>query len=702
MIDQHREAFKEEALELLGELETSLLELEDSPDDMELISRVFRAMHTIKGSGAMFGFTAISKFTHEIETVYDLVRNGTIQVTRTLVDQTLKARDQILLMLQAEDEDDGDEAQQRTEIIAAIKELATVSAAGETAGIAVDPAAEPKRVSLSPATYRIRFKPFRDIFLTGTDPSNLLAELMELGNCKTVAHLEEIPDLDSIEPEKCYVYWDILLTTDKGMNAIKDVFIFVEEDCDLKISVIDDHSSADDDSAYKKLGEILVERGDISVEDMTGILSQQKRFGEILLEKGLVNPSQIQSALVEQEHVREALQKRQNADTASSVRVPSDKLDKLVDLVGELVTVQAHLSQMSATRMDQQMTGIAEEVERLTNELRDTALNIRMMPIGTTFSKFKRLVRDLSAELGKEIEMVTEGADTELDKTVIERLNDPLVHLIRNSIDHGIEHPDVRREKGKPSQGTVLLTAVHSGDSVLVTIRDDGAGLNREAIRSKAIERGLLPAGADPPDKELFSLIFAPGFSTAKKVTGVSGRGVGMDVVKRAIDSLRGSIDISSTVGQGTTITIKLPLTLAIIESLLVKIGGEGFVLPLSLVEECVELTRAEAARTNGQHLVNIRGAIIPYIPLRERFSLHGEPPDIEQVVITNLGGNRIGFVVDAVVGEHQTVIKTLGRAYRNVLGISGATILGDGSVALILDIPQLVQEAEIEESQRQ
>jgi two-component system chemotaxis sensor kinase CheA len=701
MTDQHREAFKEEALELLGELETSLLELEESPGDMDLISRVFRAMHTIKGSGAMFGFITISKFTHEVETVYDLVRNGTMKVTRNLVDQTLKARDQILLLLDAGEEEDPGEAQERAEIIAAFKKMANISEAAANSGSASAPDSTAARPSESPATFRIRFKPFRDIFLTGTDPCNLLTELQELGNCRIVAHLDEIPALSALEPEKCYVYWDILLTTDRGMNAIRDVFIFIEEDCELKISVIDDQGDANDDSTYKKLGEILVERGDLSADDMKGILSQQKRFGEILLEKGLVNPSQIQSALAEQEHVREVLQKRQNADTASSVRVPSDKLDKLVDLVGELVTVQAHLSQMSATRMDQQMTTIAEEVERLTNELRDTALNIRMMPIGTTFSKFKRLVRDLSAELGKEIEMVTEGADTELDKTVIERLNDPLVHLIRNSIDHGIEQPEIRREKGKPAQGTVLLTAVHSGDSVLVTIQDDGAGLNREAIRNKAVERGLLPAGADPTDKELFSLIFAPGFSTAKKVTGVSGRGVGMDVVKRAIDSLRGSIDMTSKIGQGTTISIKLPLTLAIIESLLVKIAGEGFVLPLSLVEECVELTREDVARTNGQHLVNIRGAIIPYIPLRERFALRGEPPEIEQIVITNLGGNRIGFVVDAVVGEHQTVIKTLGRAYRNVQGISGATILGDGSVALILDIPQLVQEAEREETRR-
>ncbi len=695
MIDQHKEAFKEEALELLTELETSLLELEEAPEDIELISRVFRAMHTIKGSGAMFGFSRISKFTHEVETVFDLVRNGAIPVTKELVDLTLKARDQILLLLNATEEAADADEENRKDIITAFRNLASISESGnQDNSVPPGDTALVRSTCQENMTYRIRFKPSEEIFLTGTNPAVLLDELTQLGSCKIIAHLDKIPDIHEIDPEKCYVYWDILLTTDKGIDAIEDVFIFVKDDSNLKISAIGTLGDTEEDPSYKKLGEILVERGDITVEAMQEILSSQKRFGEILLDKGLVNTSQIHSALVEQQHVREVLQKKQNADTTNSVRVPSEKLDKLIDLVGELVTVQAHLSQISASRMDQQLSIIAEEVERLTVELRDNALNIRMLPIGTTFSKFKRLVRDLSAELGKEIEMVTEGADTELDKNVIEKLGDPLVHLIRNSIDHGIEDPQVRKVKGKPNQGTIFLKAEHSGDSVLVTIKDDGAGLNREAIRDKAIERGLLLSGTELPDKELFSLIFAPGFSTAKKVTGVSGRGVGMDVVKKAIDSLRGSIEMSSTHGSGTTIQIRLPLTLAIIESLLVKIDGEGFVIPLSLVEECIELSREDRRKNNGRHLVNVRDKIVPYIPLREQFELKGEQPDIEQVVITNIGGNRIGFVVDAVVGEHQTVIKTLGRAYKHAQGVSGATILGDGSVALILDIPQLTEEA--------
>jgi len=293
--------------------------------------------------------------------------------------------------------------------------------------------------------------------------------------------------------------------------------------------------------------------------------------------------------------------------------------------------------------------------------------------------------------------MTTDGAETELDKTVIEKLNDPLVHLIRNSIDHGVETPETRLAAGKPRFGTVHLSAVHSGDSVLITIKDDGAGLDKEAIRAKAMERGIISAAAELSEKELFALIFAPGFSTAKKVSSISGRGVGMDVVKRAIDALRGSIEIASVRGEGTRIMVRIPLTLAIIESLLVRIGKDFFMLPLSLVDECVELTRKDVALSHGRNLANVRDRLVPYIPLRERFLIPGEPPDIEQIVITEVNGVRVGFVVDQVIGEHQTVIKSLGRAYKNVEGISGATILGDGSVALILDVPQLVQSVEAE-----
>lgn len=692
------DTYREEATELLAELETSLLELEETPDDIDLIGRVFRAMHTIKGSGAMFGFDAIAKFTHEVETVFDLVRNGKITVTKTLLNLTLRARDHISALLASSNQNEDVDPVESEAIIAGLKLLVPALEPVEVVRTATQQEAPLHDTAEGDQkTWRIRFKPIPEIFLSGTNPLNLINELRTLGTCHVVAHTEQVPHLLDINPEHCYLYWDIILTTSGGVDAIKDVFIFCEDDCDLRIDLVDD-GTAGEDLSYKKLGDILVERGDMSPVEMNKVLSLQKRFGELAVAVGAISPEKVQSALVEQQQVKAVRQERASQDAASSIRVPAEKLDQLVNLVGELVTVQAHLSQTAALHGNSDFASIAEEVERLTEELRDTALNIRMLPIGSTFSKFKRLVRDLSQELGKEIEMETEGAETELDKTVIERLNDPLVHLIRNSIDHGIEMPDVRRAAGKPEGGIVHLGAVHSGDSVLITIRDDGAGLNKERIREKAIERGLITAATELSDKELYNMIFAPGFSTAAKVTSVSGRGVGMDVVKKGIEALRGSIDITSEPGKGSTITLRIPLTLAIIESLLVKIDTSYFVLPLSCVEECVELTRADVQQAHGRNLANVRGCLVPYIPLREQFAITGNQPEIEQIVITSLGGNRVGFVVDNVIGEHQTVIKTLGRMYRDVKGVSGATILGDGTVALIMDMGVLYQIAESRE----
>ncbi len=694
--------YREEATELLSELETSLLELEENPQDNDLINRVFRAMHTIKGSGAMFGFDDIAHFTHEVETVFDQVRNGKMQVTRCLLDLTLQARDQITSMLEASAGGPPADEANGQRIISGLQELQPQVAPIKT--IPTEISTADKRNEVDKRSYRIRFKPIPEIMMGGTNPVSLLNELRELGSCEVVAHLDAVPALELLVPEHCFFYWDIVLSTTRGIEAIKDVFIFVEDDCELNISLIDDGSAPDDNLDYKKLGDILVERGDLSPVEMHKIVSMQKRFGEILVEQGIVPASKVQSALAEQQQIRQIRQERTTtpaAEAALSIRVPAERLDHLVNLVGELVTVQAHLTQIAGNRNDNEIIAVAEEVERLISELRDTTLNMRMLPIGSTFSKFKRLVRDLSAELGKEIDLETSGAETELDKTVIEKLNDPLVHLIRNSIDHGIEMPDIRKAAGKPSKGIVHLGAEHSGDSVLVTIRDDGAGLDKERIRAKAIERGLITNNTELGDKETFNLIFSPGFSTAQKVTSVSGRGVGMDVVKKAIEALRGTIDISSEQGTGSVITLKIPLTLAIIETLLVRIDHNFFVLPLSMVEECIELTRADIQAAHGRHLAHVRGELTPYINLRDEFEITANQPDIEQVVILAVGGKRIGFVVDDVVGEHQTVIKTLGRLYRDVRGISGATILGDGTVALILDPGLLVQSVALTEQEQ-
>ncbi|WP_028325297.1 chemotaxis protein CheA [Desulfatirhabdium butyrativorans] len=697
MNDNYRQAFREEANELLSELETALLALEQNPSDPELIGRVFRAMHTIKGSGAMFGFDAVAAFTHDVETAYDLIRNGKMAVTQAIIGLTLNACDEIKRLICEETGELTPETLALSQAFRQLietcpKEIPKVQAGLFDAAAAVVPSPAGTAPEI---TYRIRFKPEHGLFATGTNPILLLNELRELGKCSVFANTEDIPFIEEMEPEGCYTSWDVVLTTDRDINAIRDVFIFVEDQCELAIEVIDDGSAPEGSAEYKKLGEILVERGVLEPLELQQMLNRQQRIGTLLMDSGKVSAEHVQAALMEQEHIRDIRQKRQAAEVCGSIRVPAEKLDEMVNMVGELVTVQSRLNQLSNRMGDLILIQVAEEFERLTSGLRESTMSIRMLPIGATFNRFQRLVRDLSLELGKEIVLMTEGEETELDKTVIEKLNDPLVHLIRNSIDHGIEKPDVRRAKGKPEAGTVLLSAEHSGANVLIRISDDGAGLDAETIRAKAIEKGLLAADASLSESEIYQLIFQPGFSTAKVVTSVSGRGVGMDVVKKGIESLQGTIDITSERDRGTTITLKLPLTMAIIDGLLVRIDDTHYIMPLAAIEECVELTRKDVEEAHGKHIASIRGEIVPYIHLRQLFGHGGDSPEIEQIVTARIDGGRIGFVVDQVIGQHQTVIKSISRMYNHIEYVSGATILGDGSVALILDLPKLVRHAE-------
>ncbi len=696
MVHALRVTFREEAYELLAELESSLLELEKAPDNMEQIGRAFRAMHTIKGSGGACEFREIVAFTHELETIFDRVRSGKANATHEIINLTLQACDQIESLFDHYYKGGSVDESKTASIVASFRALAPEAGTRRKATPAS--AAEGQ---LRHITYRIRFRPGAEVFVRGTNPINLLNELRTLGTCEVVAQTDEVPYLEDINPQTCYTYWDVILTTSQGVDAIQDVFIFVQDGSELAVDIIDEEGRLEDEQSYKRLADILVERGDLTTDDLQEVLKSRKLIGEMLVEAGAVTPGHVESALVEQRHVREVRAQRQGDDATSSIRVSTDKLDNLANLVGELVTVQARLSQTALTTGITSLLSIAEEVERLTTSLRDNTMSIRMLPIGTIFSKFKRLVRDLSSELDKEIELTTSGEETELDKTVIERLSDPLIHIIRNSIDHGIELTEDRVADGKPLSGTIHLSAKHSGSHVIVQVRDDGKGLDPDVIRAKAVEKRLISSDAKLTEKELFSLILAPGFSTAKKITSLSGRGVGMDVVKRAIDSLRGNIEISSKKGSGTTITLKLPLTLAIIDGLLVRIGAESFIMPLSLVEECVELTLKDIQRANGRDLARVRGKIVPFIRLREQFRIDGESPSIEQIVIVSIDDQRTGFVVDRVIGGHQTVIKNLGSVYKDIEGVSGATILGDGTMALILDLPRLAAMAEHEKASK-
>lgn len=674
----HVEVFRQEATELLGEVQECLLIVEEHPGDQDAINRLFRAMHSIKGAGGMFGYDRITSFTHHVETALDKVREGKLAITRPLIDLVLASHDCVREML---DDEASVSAERLRSIEGSLRELV----GGGDAALAQPPVPMAKKQSTE-VVYRIRFKPDRSILRSGTDPLRLLDELAGLGPVRIVCNYSELPPLAEMNPELCYLSWDIVLTTEHSRNEIEDVFIFVQAESQLDIRLIDDAGL--NETMVPKLGEILVERGDLSSEELHKALGEVEPIGSRLVKKAAVEPHAVEAALAEQETLRNQRMGRQQDMSMATLRVNAVKLDRLVDLVGELVTAQARISRI-ATQPDapRELTNVAEELESLTSGLRDETMSIRMVPIGSILGGFRRLVRDLSRELGKDVEFVCAGEETELDKAVIERLKDPLVHILRNSIDHAIEMPAERVAAGKSHMGTIRVEALHAGAHVVIRVCDDGRGINTDAVRRKAIERGLLAADAVRTDAEIHQLIFAPGFSTAEKVTEVSGRGVGMDVVRQNIEALRGSVTLESFSGLGTTITLKLPLTLAIIDGLLVTLDCDHFILPLTTVEECLDLNHADLEKIRGRNIINLRGDAVPFVRLREKLERKSNPPQREQVVITNLEGKRTGVVVDSVIGSYQTVLKSLGPVMRKVKVVSGATILGDGSVALILDL---------------
>ncbi len=700
MENEYGQAFREEALELLAELEGKLLSLEKQPDEKATVNAIFRALHTIKGSGGMFGFDDIAAFAHELESLYDEIRNARISVSPQAVELTLRGADEIRAMLGCPSPGLDREKWDRERISLGISLLLGKKPAPES--IAVDGSGsgtEKKESAAVESTFRIRFKPARDVFRQGGDPLALLAELAGLGDCLYYAHVADVPRLDQLDPLDCHLFWDIVLTTGAGEDAVRDLFIFYEDGL-VEIALIDAAGAREFEREYKKLGDILVERGDLDSETMVEVLGTQKRFGELAVAAGAVSPENVESALLEQQHVRQAREKREQAEQASSIRVSAGKVDKLVDLVGELVTTQARLSQIAQDLENEEVLLVAEAMERLTSELRDNTMVIRMVPMAVTFTRLQRLIRDLSRDMGKEIDFVTLGGDTELDKSMIEKLNDPLVHIIRNSIDHGLESSEERIKAGKKPRGTITLAAEHAGAGVIIRVSDDGRGLDEERIRSKAVERGLISADAQLSPGQVWELIFAPGFSTAREISNVSGRGVGMDVVKKNLELLRGSISVDSRPGSGMEITLKLPLTLAIIDGLLVRVCNELFIIPLGVIEECVEMKSRRAKKSNGKRMLSVRDELVPYISLADFFSIPGKTPDIEQVIICETENQRLGIVVDKVIGELQTVIKPLSRFYKDVPGLGGASILGDGTVALILDIAQLGK-AQLEQESR-
>jgi two-component system, chemotaxis family, sensor kinase CheA len=652
--ETHSELFIEEALDLLRDVEAPLLELEENPERTDLVDTIFRAMHTIKGSSGMFGFDDIAHFTHDIETTFDAIRKGTLKVTPEIIELTLKAKDCIRELLYKNNSEsqiaERENILSRLGAISGSKQEITASSPPEL------PVEEHE--TDEKALYHITFIPDKEILLRGVQIAPLMAELATLGEISVAANISELPFVDSFDPEICYLSWEIDIISDRPLRDIRSVFIFVED--------------------YAK---IEIQKKDMNqLEEKFPVADEILKTAKTPVSNGKTLPAK---PLVE----------RRRTDS-TSIRVKNEKLDTLVNLVGEMVTLHARLVQESGKAEIGEFLVISEVLGRLTADLRDITMSVRMVPLADTFASFNRLVHDLSKSLGKKIKIETEGGETELDKNVIEELRDPLMHIIRNSADHGIELPDVRTAKGKSDTGTIRLLAEHTGANVRISISDDGAGLDRAKILAKAIENGMA-VNPDADDRTIYSLIFEPGFSTAAQATDVSGRGVGMDVVKKNMEKLRGKVDVATVPGQSATISLTIPLTLAIIDGFMTQVCGRFYIFNLSLVRECLAYD-GNAEGSDIQGMIRIRENYIPFINLRGAFGVIGEKCLFPQIVITEYEGNEIGFLVDRVIGHHQTVIKPLGRGVRNAEMFSGASILGDGSIALILDLNKIVSKAEL------
>ncbi|MDT9633139.1 chemotaxis protein CheA [Pseudomonas sp. JV449] len=654
-LDQAQQTFIVEARELLQAMEQSLLQLESEPGDQDAIGAIFRAAHTIKGSAGLFGLASIVGFTHIVEDVLDRLREGSVAVDAALIALLLKCGDHMLELVEVvanRGEVPTPAALERgealREALSAYQPMRTAVASVETAEVTDDVAVE--------VLWHISLRFGTDVFRNGMDPLSFLRYLETLGQLIQVATLtDSIPPMDSWDPESCYLGFEIDLRSMASHATLNEVFDFVRDDCEVHISAVDEAP----DSTAAIAGELVTP-----------------------LEPGLVTAAP----------QRPAASEAKTRD-GNYVRVNADKLDELINLVGELVIASAGASLLARSCNNDPLHEASSTVSGLVEEILDGALHLRMIPIGDTFNRFRRVVRDISQELGKDIELSISGAETELDKTVVEKIGDPLMHLLRNAMDHGIESADARRAAGKSAKGHLSLNAYHDSGSIVIEIADDGAGLNRERILQKAQERGLVASGAVLNDQEIYNLIFEAGFSTAEAVTNLSGRGVGMDVVKRNITLLRGTVDLDSRPGQGTVVRIRLPLTLAIINGFLVGIDQSTYVIPLDMVQECIELDEQQRQSSRDTGYLDLRGEVLPLVHLRDHFSHEGPATRRQNVVVVRYAEHKAGLVVDDLLGEFQTVIKPLGKLFGALRGISGSTILGSGAVALILDVPVLLNQ---------
>ncbi len=693
------EVFLNESKEIIGNLETDIVTLEENRENQEIINSIFRYFHTLKGSSGIAGFNLIYEFTHNLESLFDKVRSGDISVTRDIIDILLESIDWIKNQLFGDSENEELDKVQ-ADLTVRINQC-----------MGIDPVEKEEKVDFLSSVgaysgvgsgdryFKISAVFREDIFNNGIDPLMIIEDLSNLGEIM-ISNVDQkkIPDLFKMDTEKCYMSWEIILKTTHDEMKIRDIFIFVMDYNQIDIENVTDKYVEVKDHALlteKKLGEILIEMGIISDSDLDEIIKLQTdqnfKLGDIIVQKGLASPKQVDEALQEQDKIKKRLE-------VNTVRVESAKLDNLMNLLGEIVIGQASLHKISEDMDNErafQLKNSLYGLDRVTREFQEQIMSIRMVPIGPTFEQFRRFVRDTAHALDKEIKLKVEGGDTELDKTVIEKIGDPLKHMIRNAIGHGIEAASIREARGKLPAGTVTLKAYHQEGNVFIDVIDDGQGIELAKVKRKGVDLGLITEDETSKEK-ILSLIFNPGFSTSDQVGDLSGRGVGMDVVKNNVEDLRGSVEVKSKEGEGTLIRIKLPLTLAIIEGMLVNVGTSILIIPLLSVIETIQVKKDDYRTVEGKgEVILVRGEYISLIRLNVLFGLDAgiTNPWEALIVIVESKGQRIGIMIDDLVGQQQIVIKSIDNFITTSRSISGATILGDGKVALIIDIHGLVEE---------
>lgn len=704
-MDDLAASFVNEANELLESLEEALLKLENHPDDEERINTAFRVMHSLKGTGAMFGFDELSLFTHEMESLYELVRSGKRKINKKIIDFTFQSIDLIRRLL--DKPNDSETQSMKEELLDILKSEFLLEQDDDN--LHQDISEKSPRTTKNNkvlATWYIHFEPHRDILKNGTRPLYLLDELAESGRLRVFLHTENLPDFRRLNVENVYVSWDLLLVTNKDKNFIKDVFIFVEDDSRIKIEKVSEYdllSHPDFEKQEKKLQlseNITVEKLQLLSAAFSFTEEEEKEPEGVsqpdkVPEKEIVGTYSPEVEIPSEKRGRETSDHPKKQDTHTkilheTVRVPSFKLDELLDIISEVVTTQARLAHYSQFREDPELENITEAYEKLSRQLRENALDLRLIPIYTILIRFKRLVHDLSAQMNKEITLKTTGTETELDKSMIEKLYDPLMHILRNSIDHGIESAEERVKAGKPAHGLIHIETSYRGAFVQIKISDDGRGIDVQELNQVALKMGFAKPGAEISRKDLLQLIFQPGFTTSKKVSNISGRGVGMDVVRKNIEDLRGTIELETEKGKGTTVSILLPLTLSIIDGLLVYVGKNRYIIPMNDVKQVFPVTRKELQKSFN-NLISKDNRQIQFVDLVSEFDEKDTNRNELYLIVVDYGKKEIGFVINEVVGKYQAVIKPLSHIVQKQEIFSGASVLGDGEVALVIDTSKII-----------